>query len=85
MPMVTIRINLTDDQARRLLAAAEFVGAHTNVEDLIVANALGHLDEWEQSREEVRAFLRDAVRVYCVERAAAPFDLSTRALSIGVS
>lgn len=82
--MITISINVTDDQARRLLAATEFVGAKTKVEDLVLANALAHLDEWERPAEEVRAFLRDAVRVYCRERAAVPFDLSTRALSVGI-
>jgi hypothetical protein len=83
--MVTITVSLTDDQARRMLAAAEFVGEGTKIEDLVLANAFAHLDEWEHPESEVMAFLRDGIRVYCREQVAVPFDLSTRAISIGVS
>lgn len=83
--MITISINVTDDQARAD-SSPRLNSSEQKRRSRIPSwrMRLPTLDEWERPEQEVRAFLSDAIRVYCVERAAAPVDLSTRALSVGL-
>lgn len=82
--MKSVTIELTEEQHRRLVAAAAFVGRDTTIEELITANALSRLDGFEIPANEARCDLRHGVLVYAREKLAAAGDLSAHEVNIGL-
>jgi hypothetical protein len=73
--MQKVTVQFTAAQLARLESAVSFLGRGVTLEKLIVSGALGRLDGWGNGRKQVRAMLREEIRLHAAGEAyAQPSD-----------
>lgn len=82
--MKNVTIALTEEQHRRLTAAADVIGGDSTIEELIIGNALSRLDGWELSAPYAHRELRHGVHVYAREKRAGAVDLCVSEVNVGI-